>query len=331
MATHSTEALQQRFGIPDVVRFEDGPNGLVRVRVTAPAAEAEIYLHGGHVTHYQPRGGRPVLFVSARSRYDAKSAIRGGVPVIFPWFGAKADDPAAPQHGFVRATAWDVESVERVAPDAVTLVLRLDASDATRAVWPHRFVLRHRIGIGAALDLALEVDNGSAEPIAFEEALHTYLAVGDVREASVTGLAGTTYIDKTDGMTRKRRGPEPLRLAGETDSVYVFNAGHLRGRRPGRTPAPGRGERGIRYHGRVESVGHEGQDPQRPRRRRVAGAALHRDRERRRQPGHPGPRRAPPHARHHPDRAPLRAGPMSVATSISVETRSAYGLASVPT
>jgi glucose-6-phosphate 1-epimerase len=221
MAAHSTEALQQRFGIPDVVRFEDGPNGLVRVRVTAPAAEAEIYLHGGHVTHYQPRGGRSVLFVSARSRYDAKSAIRGGVPVIFPWFGAKADDRAAPQHGFVRAAAWDVESVERVGPDAVALVLRVDASEATRAVWPHRFVLRHRIGIGAALDLVLEVDNGSAEPILFEEALHTYLAVGDVREASVTGLAGTTYIDKTDGMTRKRQGPEPLRLAGETDSVYV--------------------------------------------------------------------------------------------------------------
>ena len=221
MATPSTEALQQRFGIPDVVRFEDGPNGLVRVRIAAPAAEAEIYLHGGHVTHYQPQGSRPVLFVSARSRYDAKSAIRGGVPVIFPWFGAKGDDPAAPQHGFVRAAAWDMESVERMAPDAVTLVLRLDASEATRAVWPHRFVLRHRIGVGAALDLSLEVDNGSAEPFVFEEALHTYLAVGNVREASVTGLAGTTYIDKTDGMARKRQGPEPLRLTGETDRVYL--------------------------------------------------------------------------------------------------------------
>ncbi len=221
MAAASTEALQRRFGLLDVVRFEDGPNGLARLRVTTPAAEAEVYLHGAHVTRYQPRGARPVLFVSARSRYDATSAIRGGVPVIFPWFGPKADDPAAPMHGFARAAAWDVESVDRAAEDGVVVVLRLEASEATRAVWPHRFVLRHRIGIGRALDLALEVDNGSGEPFAFEEALHTYLAVGDVRQVSMTGLAGTTYIDKTDGMARKRQGPEPLRIGDETDSVYV--------------------------------------------------------------------------------------------------------------
>ena len=220
MAPLSTEDLQRRFGTSDTIRFEDGPGGLTRIRVTAPAAEAEVYLHGAHVTRYQPRGGRPVLFVSARSRYDAKSAIRGGVPVIFPWFGAKADDPAAPQHGLVRAAAWDVEAVER-AGEAVVVILRLDASEATRAVWPHRFTIRHRIGVGPALDMALEVDNAGAEPFTFEEALHTYLAVGDVRQVSVTGLAGSTYIDKTAGMARKLQGPEPLHLTGETDSVYL--------------------------------------------------------------------------------------------------------------
>src|SRR5262245_8420798 len=167
MAALSTPDLQRRFGDPDAVRFEDGPGGLTRIRVTAPAAEAEVYLHGAHVTRYQPRGGRPVLFVSARSRYDGKSAIRGGVPVIFPWFGAKADDPAAPQHGLVRAAAWDIEAVEREAGGAVAVVLRLDASEATRAAWPHRFTIRHRIRVGPALDMALEVDNAGAEPFIF--------------------------------------------------------------------------------------------------------------------------------------------------------------------
>jgi len=217
----TADDLQHRFGIPEAARFETGPGGLVRLRIATPVAEAEVYLHGGHVTHYQPRGSGPVLFTSAQSRFDAKAAIRGGVPVIFPWFGPRADDPSAPMHGFARTAEWDVGSVARQADGGVLVVLRLDASDATRSAWPHPFVLRHRITVGAALDLALVVDNPSAEPLVFEEALHTYLAVGDVREVSVTGLGGTTYIDKTDGMRRKPQGGEPLRLTAETDRVYL--------------------------------------------------------------------------------------------------------------
>lgn len=216
----TADDLQRRFGLPGVARFETGPGGLVRCSVTTPAAEAEVYLHGGHVTHYQPRGARPVLFTSAQSRFDATAAIRGGVPVIFPWFGARADHPSAPAHGFARTAEWEVESVRR-ADGGVAVVLRLDAGEAMRAAWPHPFVLRHRVTVGAALDLALVVDNPGAGPLVFEEALHTYLAVGDVREALVTGLGGTTYIDKTDGMRRKHQGGGPLRLNGETDSVYL--------------------------------------------------------------------------------------------------------------
>ena len=217
----TADDLQHRFGIPETAGFETGSGGLVRLRLATPAAKAEVYLHGGHVTHYQPRGSGPVLFTSAQSRFDAKAAIRGGVPVIFPWFGPRADDASAPVHGFARTAEWDVESVARQADGGVLVVLRLDASDATRSAWPHPFVLRHRITVGAALDLALVVDNPSAEPLVFEEALHTYLAVGDVREVSVTGLGGTTYIDKTDGMRRKPQGGEPLRLTAETDRVYL--------------------------------------------------------------------------------------------------------------
>lgn len=221
MSLASTDALQRRLGIPDAVGFEDGPNGLQRLRVVTDAAEAEIYLHGGHVTGYQPRGARPVLFVSSRSRFEPEAAIRGGVPVIFPWFGAKPDDPAAPVHGFARTAAWGAESVEREPDGRVVVVLRLAPDDATRAAWPHDFVLRHRVTVGPTLDLALVVENRGAAPLVFEEALHTYLAVEDVRIVSVSGLAGTTYLDKTDGMAGKRQGPAPLTFTGETDRIYL--------------------------------------------------------------------------------------------------------------
>ena len=215
------EDLRARFGIPGVVAFETGPGGLTRIAVTAQAGEAHVYLHGGHVTHFAPRGQRPVLFTSARSLYATDKAIRGGVPVIFPWFGARAGDPSAPMHGFARTTEWALLSVEQGAGASASLELGLSPSARTRGAWPADFEVRYRVTVGASLDLALEVTNASRQPFTFEEALHTYLAVADVTAVAVTGLAGTTYIDKTDGMKRKRQDDAPVRLTAETDRVYL--------------------------------------------------------------------------------------------------------------
>jgi glucose-6-phosphate 1-epimerase len=220
MAPATADDLQRRFGIAGLAGFSAGRGGLTCLRLTPDAGEAEVYLHGGHVTHFQPRGAAPVLFLSAESRFGPTAAIRGGIPVIFPWFGGRADDPKAPAHGFARTAEWEVESIER-AGGGVTAVLRLTPDASTQASWPHRFVLRERIDVGPALGVALVVENTGSGPFDFEAALHTYLAIGDVREASVTGLAGTTYIDKTAGMARKVVGAAPLRLTAETDSVFL--------------------------------------------------------------------------------------------------------------
>jgi D-hexose-6-phosphate mutarotase len=213
------DGLNARFGIPGLVAFAAGAGDLPSIRVTAPAAEATIYLHGAHVTHHQPMGAQPVLFLSARSRFAPGAAIRGGVPLVFPWFGARAGHRAAPDHGFARLCEWSVESVER-AGNGVAVTLGLEPSEATRALWPSEFRLTYRVLVQAALELTLEVENRSKAPFTFEEALHTYLAVGDVREASVTGLEGHAYTDKTDGMKRKTLAAGPFRPSGETDRVF---------------------------------------------------------------------------------------------------------------
>lgn len=215
------DELQARHGIPRAVRFEAGKNGLVSAIITTPQAEARIYLHGAHVTHYQPRDDGPVLFMSQRSRFAPGTPIRGGVPIVFPWFGPKAGEPAAPMHGFARIAEWELESSTRGADGSVTLVLALEVGDATHPSWPHACSLRYRVAIGKALDLALEVRNKSDAAVIFEEALHTYLAVADVRRVSVTGLAGTRYIDKTDGMKRKVQESDLVSITGETDRVYL--------------------------------------------------------------------------------------------------------------
>src|SRR5215813_8981780 len=94
--SRSLGALNERFGIPGAVTFEAGQGGLVRASVTVPSAEAHVYLHGAHVTHYRPADHHALLFLSERSHFAEGRAIRGGVPVIFPWFGARAGDPSAP-------------------------------------------------------------------------------------------------------------------------------------------------------------------------------------------------------------------------------------------
>jgi glucose-6-phosphate 1-epimerase len=214
------DVLNERFRRPGLVAFEAGAGRLARAAVTAPGAAGHLYLHGAHLTHWQPVGERPVLFLSSRSRFELGRAIRGGVPVIFPWFGARAGHPSSPDHGFARTSQWTVESVEPT-PDGVALTLALEPDQATRAQWPHEFCVHHRVVLGRRLVMTLEVENRSAEPFSFEAAFHTYLLVGDVREVSLTGLDGAAYIDKMDGFKRKAMGPEPFRPASAIDRVFL--------------------------------------------------------------------------------------------------------------
>lgn len=219
----SSAAELRRFEIPGTATFTDQPDGLVALDVTAPAANGRLFLHGAHVASWQPRGAAPVLFMSAKSHFAPGKAIRGGVPLIFPWFGARAGDAKAPQHGFARTANWQLESLAPAA-DSVAVVLRLDDSEQTRASWPFAFTARFRVTFAATLTMALEVENRSAEAMQFEEALHTYFVVSDARTVAVRGLENTGFIDKVDGFTRKRLGAEPLGFSGETDRVFVNSA-----------------------------------------------------------------------------------------------------------
>jgi glucose-6-phosphate 1-epimerase len=128
-------------------------------------------------------------------------------------------------HGFARTMDWDLESTTHEPNGSVTVVLALRSSAATRALWPHDFLLRHRVNIGAALRMTLEVQNTGATSCSYEAALHTYFAVADLREVQVTGLEGASYLDKTDGMKVKSLGDAPLRFEAETDRVFPNHRG----------------------------------------------------------------------------------------------------------
>ena len=210
--------------IPGIATFHTGPDRLTRLRISSALATAEIALQGAHVTHFQPAGAAPVLFLSRSSHFAPGQPIRGGVPVCFPWFGPRAGRPASPAHGFARIMPWEVESLTGSDDRGVIAILRLASDDRTRAHWPHDFIARLRIEIARQLTLTIEVENTGTTPFQFEEALHTYFAVSDIRNGSVTGLEGAAYLDKVDSLRRKQLGSEPLRIETETDWVFSRSA-----------------------------------------------------------------------------------------------------------
>jgi glucose-6-phosphate 1-epimerase len=208
--------------LPHGVVLDTGAGGLPRLTIATGRCSAEMYLHGAHLCRWQPDGHpHPVLWMSRRSWFDTGKPIRGGVPVCFPWFGPRSGAPKAPGHGFARTQPWTLDSVTSAPDGAVLVTLSLGANDVSRAYVENVFELRYAARIGADLSLSLTVVNKGATPLVFEQALHTYLTVHDVRQVDVTGLAGATYIDKADGGARKREGPEPIRIAAETDRLYL--------------------------------------------------------------------------------------------------------------
>ncbi len=192
-----------------------------RMAVENALGVGEVYFQGAHVTGWQPAGAaEPVLWRSRLSMFQQGKPIRGGVPICFPWFGAHAVDPSLPAHGFARILDWRLIDAREDAAGTVTLAMELAGEDLSPG-WPHRFRAVHRITFGEVLRMDLEVHNLGAEPFTYEEALHTYVGVRDIRAVTVTGLEATEYLDKVGGLEGRLEGAVPVRFTGETDRIYV--------------------------------------------------------------------------------------------------------------
>ena len=218
-SAQTIDGLNDRFAIPGVAKVAPGSGGLPKVQITSPAASAEIYLHGAQVTSWRPKNFEEVIFLSEHSRWEEGRAIRGGIPVCFPWFRAKADDPKAPAHGFARTRSWQLESLVRQ-QDSVVATMSTESDEDSRKWWPHEFRLAHRITVGDALKLELTVSNTGTAPFRFEEALHTYNRVGNAEELRITGLDQAVFLDNRDGNREKHQNGD-FHFAAATDNAYI--------------------------------------------------------------------------------------------------------------
>ena len=181
------------------------------------ACTGEVYDQGAQVTRWAPTGADPVLYVSTALRLAPGRSIRAGVPVCWPWFGPGRTAGMEPMHGFARTSTWRLTG-RTDGSDETTLVHRLTSDDATSTHWPYRYTAELRTRLGRTLEVSLTTTNTGDVPFSFEEALHAYLVVGDVRGVHVTGLSGKSLFDKVTGTERVQQGD--LEFGGEADFVY---------------------------------------------------------------------------------------------------------------
>lgn len=206
---------------PARVTFLDGRGELPMLEITTAWSTAEIYLHGAHVTNFRKRDEPPLLFLSQCSRFESAHPIRGGIPVIFPWFGARE---GMGMHGFARIKSWELKEVSPAADGSMSVRLRLPDSPEAGA-YP-AFVAEYVITVNEGLTLELVVTNKSTDAtLEFEECLHSYFAVEDISAATIVGLQGISYLDKVANFEKKTETNDAIRISSEVDRVYLNTTG----------------------------------------------------------------------------------------------------------
>lgn len=214
MNSASTDAPTPSVPLPDGVRLEQ-VHGVDALLVDTPAATAELLLDGAHLTSFTPAGEEDLLWLSPDSAFGERQAVRGGIPLVGPWFGPGRDLAMEVKHGWLRTLRWDLAAAEDEGDDVViTLRTPEDVKALTATV-------TFRLGTELSVDLTI---TAGPRPLELEAALHTYLAVGDVREIAIHGLEGAEHLDNTRGLAPGTMPSEPLRLTGSTDRVVDSTA-----------------------------------------------------------------------------------------------------------
>jgi len=193
------DELNEKFGIEGEIGFAELEGDLVFVMIANKYADANISLYGAHITGFRPMGTMDVLWMSPLSNFEEGEAIRGGIPVCFPWFGPHGLDGTMPQHGFARLMNWEVVDTSITEPGESVLQLKLCSSDETKKYWPHDFCAEMIFIVGTSLKVTLKVTNTSSESIEYTSALHSYFSLSSIENISIEGLENTRYQNQLDG------------------------------------------------------------------------------------------------------------------------------------
>ena len=188
------------------------------IEVENSVASAKMALQGAHIFHYKRKGKGTVLYLSDTSTFKKGKAIRGGVPICWPWFGPNKEDSSLPNHGFARTSLWEHTATEVLNDSLTKVTLKLHSSPDTLTLWPYVFSLTLDIYVGEVLRLELTSKNLDTKPFTLSSALHTYLAIDNIYETQVKGLEKKHYFDKTKNDFVTQEGD--INFIKEVDRIY---------------------------------------------------------------------------------------------------------------
>ncbi|KFK29876.1 hypothetical protein AALP_AA7G190600 [Arabis alpina] len=189
----------------------------------------EVYLYGGQVTSWKNAKGEDLLVMSSKAIFEPPTAIRGGIPVLFPQYSNTGPLAA---HGFVRNRFWEIEANPPHLPSKtyskVDLIYRSSTDDLK--TWPHKFEYRLRIELGHKGDLKLtpRIKNSDVKPFNFTFGFHPYFAVSDISQIHVEGLHNLDYLDQQKNRTRFTDHAKVITFDSQLDRLYLSTPNKLR-------------------------------------------------------------------------------------------------------
>jgi len=195
-------------------------HSLTKLIIHNDVCQAEIYLHGAHLTHYQVHGEKALVFDGKNSVVTPPKSVHAGIPVCWPWFGAHPTDSSKPQHGFARDRVWQLKSTETITADETKVVLKLSDDENTHTLFPYAFDLELTFTIGKKLTVSLKTTNLDKTPFNITQALHTYFALSSVQDVIITGVKDTPFVDYTDDKKEKNE-HKVLEIREEVNRVYI--------------------------------------------------------------------------------------------------------------
>jgi glucose-6-phosphate 1-epimerase len=213
--------LNRQFGYDYQLYFERLDIGIVVAKIDTPLATATICLYGGQVIDWRPKKQDiPVLWASNLATFTLGKAIRGGLPICWPWFGSHQTNSQLPGHGYARISPWDVSATEITNEGAIRITLRMQDTDMSLAHFSSSVRLAVQITVGRELTVELTTTNESNQVIVLTEGLHTYFRVGDVSRINISGLDGVEYVDLLSNNIRRIQ-EGPIRFYNELGRIYM--------------------------------------------------------------------------------------------------------------
>ncbi len=212
--------LNSEYGLTDQLKFVQGKGAFPFISIQNKSASAIISLYAAQVLSFKPATEtEDLLFLSQKTFYEEGRAMRGGVPICWPWFGPNRTGIDMPDHGFARNGLWEVIETTAVSEAETRVKLRFKQNPHRTEYWPQTYILELDISVGKSLSLHLSTYNLGRKAFYITQALHAYFNVGDIHQVAILGLEDTHYLDKLDNWQQKYQS-HAVTIPFEVDRIY---------------------------------------------------------------------------------------------------------------